>query len=168
MGYNAQGKFIDETIMSVSIDELIIFEHFANTSCYGATAASVSCTSCQDVVNAYTKRGWEYNKSAFDQCKPAPPSAPTGQSCYGATTADVACPTCSSVISAYQKKGWAYNQNNFAQCATPSPPPVPAGKSCYGANSGICNSCDDVIAAYEARGWGYDRRNFAQCTLSNV
>lgn len=155
MGYNAQGEFIDETIMSVSIDELNIFEHFANTSCYGATAASVSCNTCQDVVNAYTKRGWAYNKSAFDQCKPAPPPAPTGQSCYGATTADIACPTCSSVISAYQKKGWAYNQNNFAQCATPPPPPVPAGKSCYGANSGICNSCDDVIAAYEARGWGF-------------
>jgi hypothetical protein len=38
------------------------------TSCYGAKAQN-DCLTCDDVVNAYTERGWGYDTSDFAQCK---------------------------------------------------------------------------------------------------
>lgn len=80
-------------------------EHFANNSCYGAKDGT--CNSCDDVVNAYKKRNWAYNKNNFEQCRKS-------TSCYGAK--DGTCTTCQDVINAYKQRGWAYNKNNFDQC----------------------------------------------------
>jgi hypothetical protein len=75
-------------------------------SCYGA--ATGKCQTCDDVMTAYKNKGWAYNKSSFDQCKPK------NTSCYGASGGE--CKTCADVVNAYKNKGWGYNAKTFDQC----------------------------------------------------
>jgi hypothetical protein len=170
-------KFTSDTASCDGCDENDFISIQSSTSCYGAKEKD-DCYTCSDVVNAYTAKGWAYEKNKFEQCnreksiqsdklvpsnKLIPPVVPVepANSCYGAREQND-CYTCDNVVNAYKAKAWAYDKNKFKQCNQIHT------NSCYGARpTDDCYTCDDVVNAYKAKNWAYNEKNFDQCTESH-